>query len=602
MDDLGNGSASAEDTQQPETAPGAGMRRIVGLLVAATVLYVAKSVLIPLAIATMLTVILSPVAGRLERFVGRTLSAALLVLLSVALLGGLAYFFTSELTGVAREVASYSENITHKIAALKSTLPSSLASIKHLIDTIDAQIGGVRGSSNVPVVQIMPPPKSIADQLSPTIPVIGGLFQAFMVIVLMFFLLYDRHGLRDRMVRLAARARIPVAAKALDEAGERVSRYLLFYSLINLSFGICVGILCWAVGLERPVLWGTLSFLLRYVPYIGAITSAALPTLVAVAVFPGWWRALAILGIYTGIDQVMAEFVEPVVIGKGVGVSAVALLTSAIFWAWLWGPVGLVLSTPFSVCLKVAGDYIPSLGFFSILLGEGSGLDGFHDYYRWLLEMDLDSARDSVVHYCGLHGLQETFTDLLVPAIELADRERAHNNIPASSYRLILDTTRDLAGELGARFAKPQAVPRMRLLGLWPPEESMPVALTMIIQLLRLDSFAVGVPPADSQFDAIRRLTAGYGPDLAIVAWHAAEHLPAVVGLVQPLMAETPRPAVFGLGPCSPEEREQLLQLGCLRVCTDIIEARRAVWRFAARRERDRRVGSAGTVAGAARG
>lgn len=146
-------------------------------------------------------------------------------------------------------------------------------------------------------------------------------------------------------------------------------------------------------------------------PYVGAIASAALPTIVAFAVFPGWTHALEILAIYIVLDQTLAQFLEPILIGAGVGVSPVALLLSAIFWAWLWGPVGLLLSTPFAVCLKVAGDYIPALGFFSILLGAQESMDRPHDYYRRLLELDRHGARVLTVHYADEHGVEKVFQE-----------------------------------------------------------------------------------------------------------------------------------------------------------------------------------------------
>ncbi|HLH76961.1 MAG TPA: AI-2E family transporter [Candidatus Binataceae bacterium] len=599
MDDLSNGSG-LDPADSDESQSHNGWRHALALLTAATVLYVARTVLIPVAVASLLTVVLSPLASRLERVVGRALSAAVLVLLSLAIVSGAAYFFTDELSGVIHEVAGYSDNITRKVQALKHIAPSSLGQIERLVATVRSQVEGPNPHHRIQVVQMMPEPKSISAQLSPTLPVLGGLFQSFMVIVLMFFLLYDRASLRDRLVRLAARARIPVAAKALDEAGERISRYLLFYALINFCFGLSVGLLCWVTGLQRPLLWGTLAFFLRFIPYIGAITAALLPTLVAIAVFPGWWKALAIVGIYTGIDQFTAQFIEPVVIGHGVGVSPVAMLGSAIFWAWLWGPVGLVLSTPFCVCLKVAGDYIPSLGFFSILLGEDEQLEGYHDYYRRLLEMDLDGARALVQHFCDLHGLQETFAKMLAPALDLAQRERARDNITASSYRLIEDISRELVIQLGERFPKPQSAPRLRILGVWPLEQTTPVMLTMVLQLLRLDGFAAGLPPGDAvkSSDDLVRFVSLHRPDLICIAWSNEEQLGAVEELVHTLMAG-PGSAIVGMGPSDPEQRQELRRAGCLRVCDDAVETRRAIWRLAARRERGRKDGLGGAFSAA---
>jgi hypothetical protein len=265
----------------------------------------------------------------------------------------------------------------------------------------------------------------------------------------------------------------------------------------------------------------------------------------------------------------------------------VAMLGSAIFWAWLWGPVGLVLSTPFCVCLKVAGDYVPSLGFFSILLGEDEPLEGFHDYYRRLLEMDLDGARSMVEHYCDLHGLQETFANLLTPAVDLADRERARDNITPSSQRLIEDTSRELATQLGERFPKPQSPPRLRILGVWPIDQAPPVMLAMVVQLLRLDGFAAGLAPGEAakSSEDLVRFVGLHRPDLICVAWSSQEQLGAVEELIHTLVASQGS-AVVGMGPSDPEQRQALRRAGCLRVCGEAVETRRSIWRLAARRER----------------
>jgi predicted PurR-regulated permease PerM len=351
-----------------EQPAGSGSRHVLGLLIAAAVLYVAKAVFMPIAIASILAVIASPVSTRLERYIGRILSAALIVALAIAFVAGSVYFFAIEVSSVANEVTQYSGNIAGKIRSLRAARPSWMGRFESMVQQLGGEIQSPgRPAPKRPQPQPATPGKSISEWISPVMPLIGGVFggvfEAFMVMVLMFFLLYDRVGLRDRLVRLAVRARVNVASKALDTAGERVSRYLLYYSLINLFFGTAVGLICWGFGLERPELWGALAFFLRYVPYIGAITSGLLPTLVALAIFPGWLRPLGILISYTVLDQVIAQFIEPFVIGAGVGVSPIALLVSAIFWAWLWGPIGLVLSTPFTVCLySVAGFLLDPAG------------------------------------------------------------------------------------------------------------------------------------------------------------------------------------------------------------------------------------------------
>ena len=311
----------------------------------------------------------------------------------------------------------------------------------------------------------IPVPSSLGDSLKPVAPIVDGMVNTLLIIMLLFFLLYSRKDLRDRFVRLAARARIPIAAQAIETAGYTVGRYLLLFSLINLAYGIACGTVAWMLGLPSAPLWGVVAFLLRFIPYVGAISSALLPALVAFALFPGWGRALEILGSFVILDQVAAQLAEPFIIGHGIDVSPVALLISAMYWSWLWGIPGLLLSTPMTACLKVAGDYIPPLGFLSILLGADRVLDDYHDFYRMLLELNPDGATKLAVRYCDENGLHRTFEEVIQPALQLMGEERAEDHISDENQRLIIDTTHQLIAELGNRFVKSRISPSVQSTG-----------------------------------------------------------------------------------------------------------------------------------------
>jgi predicted PurR-regulated permease PerM len=582
---------SLSEDQEDQAA--SGSHHVLGLVIAAAVLRIASDVLVPIAIASILTLIASPVSARLERYIGRVLSAVLIVVFAVAFVIGAIYFFTTELSIVSTEVTQYTENIASKVKALRTAGASSFGQIEWTFNRIASEIQGPapKRSSGKAVVAV--PSQSITEQISPIVPLIGGVFggvfETFLVIVLMFFLLYDRHNLRDRLVRLAARAEVSVASKALDTAGEQISRYLLFYSLINLGFGVAVAVICWAFGLERPELWGALAFFLRFIPYIGAATSGLLPTLVALAIFPGWLHALGILASYVILDQIIAQFVEPFVIGAGVGVSPVALLVSAIFWGWLWGPIGLVLSTPFTVCLKVAGDYIPALGFFSILLGEDDTLEGSHDYYRKLLELDTDGARQVAIRHCDQNGTQQTFSELLLPAMRFAEQERDRRNIVPAGYQMIQEFTAGLVTELGERFSRPRAIPRLRILGLSPPNEPQPMLLTMIIELARVDgNAAICRRPEDSD-TPIADLVSRFAPDLILTAWRSREQITEICDLVEPLRSDPSWRPLIGLGTFEEPDRRKLRESGFVAVYDNLNEARRSLRWYGTRRSPERR-------------
>jgi predicted PurR-regulated permease PerM len=356
--------------------------------------------------------------------VGRFFSAALIVLLAIGAVTAIGYFLTVELMVVADKVSGYSDNIGNKLGALEKTSPPWLQHLQYALSDIQRR---VRKDASAPashnVIQATPVPPTMLEKLRPVFPVIDGVVKGLLITVLMFFLLYSRKDLRDRLVRLVARGRIAVAPQAMETAAQAVGHYLLLFSLTNLGFGQACGLVAWFLGLPSPPLWGVLAFLLRFIPYVGAVTSTVLPALVVFALFPGWAKSLEVIGSFILFDQIAAQFIEPFVIGRGIDVSQVALLLSAIYWSWLWGIPGLLLATPLTACLKVAGDYIPAVGFLSVLLGADRKLEDYHDFYRLLLEQDPTGARDLAIRFCDNHGLERTFDDILMPVLALADDE-----------------------------------------------------------------------------------------------------------------------------------------------------------------------------------
>ena len=211
---------------------------------------------------------------------------------------------------------------------------------------------------------------------------------------------------------------------------------------------------------------------------------------VAFAVSPGWSESIEVFAAFVILDQIVSYLVEPFLIGRGIGLSPLGLLFSAMFWGWLWGLPGLLLATSLTACLKVAGDYIPALGFFAVLFGDDSAREDYHDYYRSLLELDQPSARNIAVGYCDKNGLEPTFDDVLVPAVVLAGEERFENHISEENQSLIFETTATLVKELGDRFNKPRFRGRLRIVGIAPPGEAHSLGLLMLLELLRRTGIA----------------------------------------------------------------------------------------------------------------
>jgi predicted PurR-regulated permease PerM len=374
-----DGSDSPSVREVPQLASGSTARALLGVVVAGAVLYIAKDILMPLAVAAVLALLLSPMANLVERFLGRLPGTLLSVVLAVGAITIASYYFTVELGNMADDLVDYSDNIADKINAIQIGAPPIIQRIEGAIEDIRQQLSkSEHKRRQPPVVQALPPPPSVSEKISPTLPILAALGQLSIVLVLLFFLLFYRADLRDRLVRISAQASVAIPPEALDTVGDSVSQYLFRLTVINFAFGAMVGASMWFLGLPRPMLWALMAFALRYIPYLGVIACGALATLVAIAVFPEWRPAIETFTSFVLIDLIISQLLEPFWIGAGVGISPVALLVSAMFWGWLWGPVGLILATPFTVCLKVAGDYLPSLNFLSILLGHDGRAPAAH--------------------------------------------------------------------------------------------------------------------------------------------------------------------------------------------------------------------------------
>jgi predicted PurR-regulated permease PerM len=347
----------------------------LALIIAA--LYWAHAVFIPVALALLLTFLVNPVVSVLQgRGLGRTPAVILVVILMFSLLGGIGWTITADLSSLAAELPRYEENIRHKIAYLRGVGHSSFietiqAAAQKVMDELQ-QTNKPAGETEKPVQVVVQGP-SVLWQLPLAL---EPLATAGLVLILLVFMLLKQADLRDRLIALAT--------KALDEAGQRISRYLLMQSIINGSFGCAVGLGLFLIGLPHAIVWGFLAAILRFIPYIGFTAATILPTALSLAVFQGWLQPFLIIGLIVGLDLVLNMGLEPFLYGQSAGVSTVALLVAVAFWTWLWGPVGLLLSTPLTVCLGVLGKYVPQLGFIGVLISDGQVLETSTSYYQRL--------------------------------------------------------------------------------------------------------------------------------------------------------------------------------------------------------------------------
>jgi len=309
-------------------------------------LYWLQAVLIPLALAVLLTFLLSPVVGTLQRRgLGRVPAVLVTVLLALSILGGTGWTLTRQLVTLADELPRYSLNIHQRIVDLRgASQGGSMEKVQQAVENVVGELqktGKGGGPGPKPLAVVLEPP-SILSHL-PTL--LQALASAGVVTVLMIFMLLERRELRDRVILLIGYRRLTATTRALDEAGERISRYLLMQSTINGSFGVAVGLGLFLIGVPYAVIWGSLAAALRFIPYVGSFVAALLPLALSLAVFPGWLQPALVVGLFLVLDLAIMV-IEPWLYGQSAGVSQFALLVAVTFWTWLWGPVGLLRATP----------------------------------------------------------------------------------------------------------------------------------------------------------------------------------------------------------------------------------------------------------------
>jgi AI-2E family transporter len=272
------------------------------------------------------------------------------------------------------------------------------------------------------------------------------------VIVFAVFMLVKREDLRNRLIRLAGQGRLTVVTQALDDASRRLSRYLYLQFLVNALYGGMFGGGLYLIGVPHPLLWGVLAALLRLIPYIGTAVAAGFPALMAMAVFPGWHQALLVVALFVTLEIIVSNALEPWLYGSHTGISSLAILVAAIFWAALWGPIGLILSTPLTVGLILMGRYVPQLNFLEVLLGDEPVLPVEAHFYQRLLALDQDEATTIAESYLKEKPLGNLYDNVVIPALAMAEQDRHLNTLDTGTADFISQSTRELIEEVGERF------------------------------------------------------------------------------------------------------------------------------------------------------
>ena len=425
--------------------PGLGALGTVVLIVA--VLSRAQAVFVPLALAIVVAFALGPAVRLFERALGRLGAVAVVVVVALAAVAGFSYLLERQVVDLSAEMTKYSDSIQRKMISLRGSEGSGLGGLSKSVDravrNLDEQVEADRGARPVRVV---PAEATALERIESALAPVGEpLARAGIVLVLVIFFLIKREDLRDRFIRLVGRGHVTLTTRALDEAGQRIGRFLAQQSAINGSFGVVVAAGLMGFGIPYAPLWGFIAAVLRFVPFVGTLFAMLVPAALAFAQFPGWWQLVATLALFLGLDLLVAYVVEPIVIGAKTGVSSMAMLVSAIFWAWLWGPVGLVLATPLTVCLAVLGKHVPRLASLAILLDDQPALEDQLVLYHRLLSGDEEEAQEILDKRFREKPQAQVFDEIIIPALLLADRDRARGEISEADHQHVVRTIRALA-------------------------------------------------------------------------------------------------------------------------------------------------------------
>ena len=418
----------------------------VGLLVAAAILYLARDVLIPLALAILLSFLLAPLVRRLEHWkLGRLTSTLIAVVIGFAFIGGIGLVATRQALSLAGKLPEYRENIREKIHALRAPNDGTLGKAAEAIKQLESD-AAPGAATPLPVTETAPSAfAALAEMVGPFVKPIGT---ALAVVVFTILLLLNRENMRERLIGLIGPRQINVTTQAMGEASYRVSRYLYMQLVVNMMFGIPFGIALYFIGVPNAMLWGLLGTLLRFVPYAGVWIAAALPTLLGFAIFDGWSEVMWIVGVFVVLELILVNAVEPWLYGRSAGLSAIAIIAAALFWTWLWGPVGLLLAVPLTVCIAVMGRYIPEMGWLNVLLGVEPVLTPEARFYQRLIARDQEEAGEIAEKYAEEHGNVALFENILVPALSLAESDRHRGALDEEQSRFAFETTRQIAEEL----------------------------------------------------------------------------------------------------------------------------------------------------------
>jgi predicted PurR-regulated permease PerM len=433
---------------------------IIFVIVIAT-LYFAREVLIPIALAGILSFMLAPPVRKLQnlRF-PRGLAVIAVVLLAFAAIFALGGIMARQVTYLAEDLPRYQATISAKIAGLRGGGGTvTLKRAEQVLEQLGKEIGNqtdkpaqpsqlsqsaAKDQGPIPVEVHEPSGGPLETLRSLISPLLSPIATTGLIIVFVVFILIQREDLRDRLIRLAGSTDIPHTTAAIDDAAHRLSRLFLTQLTINTGFAILVGLGLWWIGIPSAFLWGILAGVLRFIPYVGSILGMVFPLVLAVSVDPGWSMVLWTAALFLGLEALTGQVIEPVFMGHSSGLSPVAVILAATFWAWLWGPVGLVLATPLTVILVVLGRHVDALKFLDIMFGNEPVLSDAESFYQRMLARDPVEAVEHAKSFMAKHSLADYCDEVARPALMLAQKDAERGVLEEGNTKILRETVDSL--------------------------------------------------------------------------------------------------------------------------------------------------------------
>lgn len=458
---------------QSRLVPGSTLPTVVLATVVIAALYFGRDVFVPVALAVLLSFVLAPLVRFLGRcYVRRSVAVVIVAVLAFSAIIGMGALMVTQITELAGDLPRYQATLREKVQGVRSAVLGAgvLGRASEVLQSLRREIEPPNGESlpapqgaprdrPVPVEIREPDPSALETLATIAKPLIYPLTTAGVVVIFVIFILIRREDLRNRIVRLAGARDLQRTTAALDDAGERLSRLFLTQLVLNATFGVVIGLGLWIIGVPSAPLWGVLAMIMRFVPYVGALISAIFPLALAAAVGPGWTMAFMTAALFLVVEAIVGQVIEPLVYGQSAGLSPFAVLAAATFWTWLWGPIGLLLATPLTLCLVVLGRHVERFEFFEVILGDQPPLKPHELLYQRLLARDPVEVAEQARAYLEQKPSISYYDDILLKGLRLAQADMERDQLDEERMQRIRDGVAEIVDDLAAHEDRPESPP-----------------------------------------------------------------------------------------------------------------------------------------------